>query len=167
MPNGMLYRRDRPPGGRTSEWVCHVTESSSISRVLRHPAASAESLESIALLSADLPHLVGYNRTGEIPASVRSALARAILLKQALADVEREIAARTQSIAEITAEQNRIRENMKTVSQSTQYYERLLSKLNEQESSIERLQRERDGLVVRRDAVRRELSEYLSTLTVR
>jgi hypothetical protein len=123
--------------------------------------------EAIALLPADLSQLVVYNRTGEIPASVRSALARAIQLKQALVDVERDITARTQSIAEITAEQDRIRENMKTVSPSTQYYERLLAKLNEQESSIERLQRERDGLIGRRDALRRELSDYVSTLTVR
>ena len=123
--------------------------------------------ESIALLPADLSQLVIYNRTGEIPVSVRGALTRAIQLKQALVDVEREIAVRTQSIAEITAEQNRIRENMKILSQSTQYYERLLAKLNEQESSIERLQRERDGLVTRRDGLRRELTEYVSSLTVR
>ena len=55
---------------------------------------------------------------------------------------------------------------MKTVAQSTQYYERLLSKLNEQESSIEGLQRERAALVVKRDAARKEFDDYINTLTI-
>jgi hypothetical protein len=52
------------------------------------------------------------------------------------------------------------------VAPSTQYYERLLAKLNEQESSIETLQKERTALSARRDALRVELMEYISTLTV-
>ncbi len=55
---------------------------------------------------------------------------------------------------------------MKTVAQSSQYYERLLAKLNEQESSIERLQKERDDLTAKRESMRRELSEYLDSLNV-
>ena len=55
---------------------------------------------------------------------------------------------------------------MKTVAQTTQYYDRLLAKLNEQESSIERLQKERDALIAKRDSLRRELDDYLAALTV-
>jgi hypothetical protein len=55
---------------------------------------------------------------------------------------------------------------MKTVAASTPYYSRLLSKLNDQESSIEKLQGERDELVTRRDAQRHDLDEYLSNLEV-
>jgi predicted RNase H-like nuclease (RuvC/YqgF family) len=111
-----------------------------------------------------------YSRTeeggAEVPKSVRDAIAKAIQLKQAAIDVERDINVRNQRVAEITAEQNRIRENMKTVTQATQYYDRLLAKLNEQESAIETLQRERDALIAKRDSLRRELDEYLSGLTV-
>ena len=92
--------------------------------------------ETVAMLPADLNQLMVYSTTSEIPKDVRDAIAQAIQLKQAVIDVERQIDARTQQIAEITAEQNRIRENMKTVAPSTPYYERLLAKLNEQESSI-------------------------------
>jgi len=123
--------------------------------------------ETIALLPAEVSYLLALNESGEIPAAVRNALVRAIQLKQALVDVERQIAERTQSIGEITTEQNRIRENMKTVSQSTPYYDRLLTKLNEQESSIERLQKERADLIARRDVARKELSDYLGSLSVR
>ena len=126
--------------------------------------------ETIMLASANLDQLVYYSRTGEggaeIPKSVRDALAKAIQLKQAAVDVERDIAARNQRVAEITTEQNRIRENMKTVAQATQYYDRLLAKLNEQESAIETLQKEREALIGKRDSLRRELDEYLSGLTV-
>jgi cell division protein FtsB len=52
------------------------------------------------------------------------------------------------------------------VGQTTQYSERLLAKLNEQESSIEKLQKERDALVERRDSLRRELEEYVNGLSV-
>jgi len=126
--------------------------------------------QTIMLASADLGQLLLYTRSGieagDIPKDVRDALARAIELRQALADVERDINAHNQRVGEITAEQNRIRENMKTVAQATQYYDRLLSKLNEQESSIETLQKERDGLTARRDSLRRELDDYVNGLTV-
>jgi hypothetical protein len=122
--------------------------------------------ETIALLPADVGQLLVYSRSGEISKPVRDALARAIQLKQAMIDADADVNARSQRISEITAEQNRIRENMKTVAQSTQYYERLLSKLNEQESSIETLQKERAALTAKRDGLRRELDEYLNGLTV-
>jgi hypothetical protein len=122
--------------------------------------------ETVAMTSATIDMLIAYNRNGEIPKTVRDAIARAAQLRQAVADADRDVNVRSQQIADITAEQNRIRENMKTVAQNTQYYERLLSKLNEQESSIENLQRERAALIVKRDAARRTLDDYLNTLTI-
>ena len=124
--------------------------------------------ESIMLASAGVDQLLFYTRSGfgEIPTNVRDALAKAIQLRQSMADVERDINARNQRVAEITGEQNRIRENMKTVAQGTQYYDRLLGKLNEQESSIESLQKERETLTARRESLRHELEEYLNGLTV-
>ena len=121
---------------------------------------------SLAILSSDIPALLQYSRTSEIPKNVRDALAKAITMRQSIADVERDINARTQRIAEITAEQTRIRENMKTVSQNTEYYQRLLGKLNEQESSIEGLQKERDDLTTKRDGLRKQLEDYVSGLTL-
>ena len=55
---------------------------------------------------------------------------------------------------------------MKTVEKSGQYYERLLAKLNEQESQIEKLQADRQSLISRRDSARKELEDYLNTLTL-
>ncbi|MEO7086572.1 MAG: DUF4139 domain-containing protein, partial [Gemmatimonadaceae bacterium] len=122
--------------------------------------------ESMAMASNDIGQLIRYSQTGEIPKSVRDALAKAIGMKQAVLAVESQIAAHTAQIADITAEQNRLRENMKTVAPSTQYYERLLAKLNEQETAIETLQKERVTLIARRDTLRAELDAYLNGLTI-
>ena len=122
--------------------------------------------ETVTLLPADIGQLLSYSRTGEIPQGVRDAIAKAIQLKQAVLDLERQIADRTAQISDITKEQERIRENMKTVEPKTPYYKRLLDKLNEQESTIERLQKERDGLLGKRDDQRKVLEDYLNALTV-
>jgi len=122
--------------------------------------------ETVALLQTDAAQLLTYSRTGEIPVSVRDALLKAMQLKQAMLDTERQINDRTQQTTVITEEQNRIRENMRTVGQQTAYYTRLLTKLNEQESSIEKLQGERDLLIKKRDAQRKELEEYVGGLNV-
>jgi flagellin-like hook-associated protein FlgL len=122
--------------------------------------------QSVALLGTDITQLVAYSRTGEIPADVRAAVAKAAQLAGVVADVDRQVAQRAKAIADIGTEQNRIRENMKTVGQQSQYYQRLLAKLNDQESQIERLQRERDDLMVKRDSARKELEDYLRDLTV-
>ena len=120
--------------------------------------------ETVELPGGDLSELLMYSRSGEMPKAVRDALTKAIRLRESIADLDRQIAARVQQIGEITAEQNRIRENMRVLPQSGQYYDRLLAKLNEQESTIEKLQTERKELTARRDAGRKELDDYLDTL---
>jgi hypothetical protein len=122
--------------------------------------------ETLRIGPADTATLLSYSRIGEMPAEVREALTRAIAFKQRLADTERQIADRTKQVTEITQEQARIRDNMKTVNGGTPYYKRLLQKLNEQESAIERLQHERDDLNRRRDAERKELEDYVAGLTI-
>jgi hypothetical protein len=122
--------------------------------------------QTISMVDAQLPQLLAYSKTGEIPADVRAAIAKAAQLEGVVSDLDRQVAQRTKEIADIGLEQGRIRENMKTVGQTSQYYQRLLSKLNDQESSIEKLQRERDELQAKRDAARKELEDYLRELTV-
>lgn len=122
--------------------------------------------ESIALRRTSADALLRYSREGAIPAATRAALEKAAAMQQALADLDGQVAARTTQLAEIATEQNRIRENLKSVEAKSAYAERLLAKLNEQESSIERLQRERDDLVGKRDTQRRAVDEYFNTLTL-
>ena len=122
--------------------------------------------ETVAMLPTEVGLLTIYTTSTEIPKDVREAIAKAIQMKQAMQDVDRQIATRTQQMSEITVEQNRIRENMKTVAAQTAYYERLMAKLGEQETAIESLQKERVALSTRRDTLRRELEDYLAGLKV-
>lgn len=122
--------------------------------------------ETLSMLPSDIGQLLSYSRTGEIPQAVRDALTKAIQMKQALLDLDAQITDRGRQVSDITSEQERIRENMKTVEPKSPYYDRLLAKLNEQESAIERLQNERDGLELRRDSQRKALEDYLNGLTV-
>ncbi|MDB4874488.1 MAG: hypothetical protein JWM41_934 [Gemmatimonadetes bacterium] len=122
--------------------------------------------ETIPIAGTDFGYLRLFTTNGEIPKAIRDALAKAVQLRQAMLDVDQQTKVRTQQIADITAEQGRIRENMKTVAPSGPYYERLLAKLNEQESTIEKLQAERNDLAAKRDALRRELDDYVSGLTL-
>jgi hypothetical protein len=122
--------------------------------------------ESIAILPTDAGQLWNYVRTAEIPKDVREAVGKAIQLKGALVDTQRDIQQRQQKVAEITQEQSRLRENMKTVAPNSDYYSRLLKKLDEQETSIEKLQQEIVTLNKQMEQQRASLENYLANLNV-
>jgi hypothetical protein len=122
--------------------------------------------ETIAVLPADLGQLEAYSRSGEIPAAVREALIKTMGLKSALLDSQRQIQQKQKELSEISQEQKRIRDNMNTVVQNSQYYTRLLGKLNDQESRIEKLQSEMDRWQRIQDQQRKELEAYLMSTTV-
>jgi len=122
--------------------------------------------ETIALLPADLGQLEVYSRTGEIPKDVREALMKAVQLKGAMLDTQRQLRDKQQTIADITQEQQRLRDNMSAVSPTTQYYTRLLAKLNEQETQIEQLQAEIEQLKQTYEGQRKDLETYLMNTTV-
>jgi hypothetical protein len=122
--------------------------------------------QDVALLAATPDQFVMYSTAGEIPKPVQDALSKAIQLKQGLADTQTQIDAAKAKLADITAEQNRIRENMRTVEHTSQYYTRLMTKLNDQESDIEKTQTQMDDLQKTLANQRRELETYLANLNV-
>jgi hypothetical protein len=122
--------------------------------------------EAVAILPADISHIQFYATTGEIPAKVRDALAKAAELKQQLVDTQRRIEDRRQRINEITQEQNRIRENMRTVNQSSELYNRLMKKLDDQETQLETLQSEINTLEETLRKEQSELETYLNSMNV-
>jgi hypothetical protein len=123
-------------------------------------------LQEIAILPADFNVLQAFARSGPIPQAVKDALGKAITMKFALVETERQIQQRTGRINEITAEQARLRENMKTVQPNTDYYRRLEKKLNDQETEIEKLRNEIDELTKQRDGQRKSLEDYVAGLNV-
>ena len=94
--------------------------------------------ETIAILPTDLGQLEFYSHMGEIPKDVRDALLKAMSLKSALVETERQIKERN----------------------------RLLTKLNDQETIMEKLHGEIDQLKRSFEHQRNELETYLSNTTV-
>jgi hypothetical protein len=122
--------------------------------------------EEIAILPMDLNAMSYYVQQGEIPQKVRDALGKAAQLKSATVDTERKITQKNQQVQQVSAEQNRIRENLKTVSAQSEYYTRLLKKLNDQETQIEGYQAEVEELKKTLDKQRKELETYVAGLEV-
>ena len=122
--------------------------------------------ETIAILPADLGQLEFYTRSGEIPSAVREALIKTMGLKSAMLDTQRQLEQKQRELADISQEQKRIRDNLNTVTQNSQYYTRLLGKLNDQENRIEKLQGDIERLQRLYDQQRKEMEAYLLNTTV-
>ena len=82
----------------------------------------------------------------------------------ASAESERDLA--SSEIDVLVAEQERVRDNLGAATRGTQLAERLLGKLNEQETAIEDLQKRRQAAVVRAEGARKALQDYIATLDV-
>jgi chromosome segregation ATPase len=86
-------------------------------------------------------------------------------LKRGEVELERQIAAKDRDLARIPADQTRIRENMKVVDKSTDYYNDLLKKLRAQETELETLQQDTAKLRAELDGQKKKLEDYLKDLT--
>ena len=98
--------------------------------------------ETIAILPAAISYIESYSRSGGIPKNVRETLGKIIERKRAVEDTKNRLADKRSALEQIDKEQDRIRSNMGTVNASSQYYSRLLEKLNSQETEIEAIQAE-------------------------
>lgn len=120
----------------------------------------------MGITGMDYTRLIAYSRLADLPRAVRDALAKAADMQQHIMEIDRQVGEHNQRLAQLATDQARIREDMKTVAANTPYYQRLLAKLNEQESTIEKLQQERDDLSSRRDAQQKEFADFVAGLDV-
>lgn len=124
------------------------------------------SAQGMAIMAMDDPTIESYRTTGAIPQAVKDALAKAAQMKSAMTDTQRQIADRQQRLNDFSAEQARIRENMKAVDQNTDYYKRLLKELDQQETTIEQLHTDIKSLQEKMRSQQKQLEDYLSQLDV-
>jgi hypothetical protein len=124
--------------------------------------------QALHIFSMDVGTLEFYTKSGEISANVRRALQSLVERKNALVEVEREMAERRMKLQEITTEQERIRQNLASVQnqQASAYYGRLIAKLDEQETEIEKLQGEIAELETALKDRRKALEDELGNLNV-
>lgn len=119
------------------------------------------------LVNANASQVQVYLRANQIPSEVRDALERLHELRRAVEEVEREIQLYERERNRIPEEQERIRENMQAVDSSSDYYERLLAKLEAQEDRLEELDDTLEDLRAERDERRSELERFVRDLDVR
>lgn len=125
--------------------------------------------EAMAILPFDIDQLTWYSRNSQIPQNVRDALAKAVQLKQALVDTQRQMDQTRQKINQTMQAQNQTRENMKAISpqaQANDYYQRLLKRMSDQDAQLDTLQKTLDDLQQQYNSRQKELEDYLNTLNV-
>jgi hypothetical protein len=122
--------------------------------------------QTLAILPTDTSSLEFYRQSGKIPKPVQDALAKAIELKNAVTETDRQIAEARQTLNDIDAEQGRIRNNLNTITKSGAYYTRLMTKLDDEETQIEKTRSSIDELTKKRDSQRKDLDGYLENLNV-
>ncbi|HET6252332.1 MAG TPA: hypothetical protein VFE47_31890 [Tepidisphaeraceae bacterium] len=124
------------------------------------------SSQGIAILPMDTGQIEIYLRTAQIPDAVKKSLQDVAKLKYALVDTQRQIQDRQQQTNEITQEQNRIRDNMKAVAASSDYYKRLEKELDTQETQLQKLKDETKALRQKAEQQQKDLEDSLAAMNV-
>ena len=104
--------------------------------------------------------------TGPMDPKLAEALRTASGMQAALARMEEQMAAWERRIAEITADQSRLRSNISTVPGGSDLHNRYLRTLDEQENELEDLRTRIADQRAQADARRQELDRFLRTLTI-
>jgi hypothetical protein len=97
---------------------------------------------------------------------IKKALERALTLKGKLSETQREIQQQERQLNIITADQDRLRKNIKEMPPEAAAYKRYLKKFDDQETEIERLQKLIKELQDGEHAQRKEYEAFLANLTV-
>jgi hypothetical protein len=119
-----------------------------------------------ALLNGDINSLIIEANRGPVPQNVKDALAKVSTMKQAIVDLHTKLDQDHAKEAVIVQDNARIDETLKTIDKTTQLYNRLLSKLNDEETDLEKLRADEDSLNQQITASQKDLEDYLAQLDV-
>jgi hypothetical protein len=118
------------------------------------------------LSSAQLQFFVSEKYIDE---QTRAALAKLVDLRSRIAEIDGTLGARNKETAEISADQQRLRDNIKvlaTTAEAKQLITRYVAKANEQETRLEQIERERRGLVDQRGQIQSELDALIRSFSI-
>ncbi|MEN0019437.1 MAG: hypothetical protein AAF747_00980 [Planctomycetota bacterium] len=122
--------------------------------------------QSVGLLDADLNFLLTQQRNGVVSGNVISAFRTAAEKRDAVRAAERRIAQLNAEQREIAGDQSRLRQNIETVGEQSDLYARYIRKLGEQEDRLEEIANEQRVAQLAKADAERELTRYLSNLSV-
>lgn len=124
------------------------------------------SLHHLAVVGFDMPALLSYATDGRASAAVVDAVKKAAQLQSAVNATNAQIARLDQERQAIDADQNRIRQNMATISHDTDVYRRYLAKFDEQETRLEAMRGEVAQLNTTLTAQMEAVASYIRALNV-
>jgi hypothetical protein len=122
--------------------------------------------QTFAILSADVDDIVDFTHNGSIPQDVKDALNKAADMKHSLADLQNRLQADQQKEQAIVQDQTRIDDTLRTVDRTTTIYSRLLQKLDDQETQLEKLRTDEDTLNQQSATIQKQLEDYLGSLSI-
>lgn len=120
----------------------------------------------IGVVGFDLPLLLTYAKNGKASQAVVDAVRKAAELQAGVKDLDSKVERAKSEVAAITADQQRIRQNMQAVDRASDLYARYMKTLAEQESRIEALNAGLADLQTRRDSAKAALDSYVGSLNV-
>lgn len=120
--------------------------------------------QSVGVTSIDLPTLVSYHKNGKLSDAVLAAVRDVAKRQGEINAAERGIAEIDRQKSEIDTEQARIRENMSKIDRTSQLYTRYMTKLSDQENTLETLRDQRKSASANLEQLRTDLNNYLRTL---
>jgi hypothetical protein len=122
--------------------------------------------EAIALLDGDEDRVGLFLNGAEIKPALKDALIKTRVFVEAWRAAQRSREEGQQQIRSITEDQERIRRNLGSVNQGSDYAKRLLTKLNEQETKLDQLRVIDEQLAADIAAKRKALADFVAQLTV-
>jgi hypothetical protein len=120
--------------------------------------------EDVALTNLNDDAIHFFLSANVVSETVKDALREVVRRKSELAELHREKQRIDLEVAVIAQEQQRIRENMKSIDRNTDLYNRYVKKFTDQEDQVEALRDEGRTLEQKIAALQRSLDEYLSKL---
>lgn len=122
--------------------------------------------QTMHLIDVDINWLAEQVRGGKTSQKVADAVREAQRLNGLIRETERRIQDLQRERDEISTEQGRIRENMRTIDSSAQLYSRYMTKLNDQETRLEDIKAQLAAAATELNQRRADLSRYLSNLNL-
>jgi len=122
--------------------------------------------EGFVILDGDVDSVVAYSHNGAIPKDVKDALAKAAEIKGSIVAAQNKLNQDKQDESAITVDQQRINETLRTIDRTTALYSRLLTKLNDQETQLEKLRADEDDATKQLNDSTQQLRDFLTNLNV-
>jgi len=120
--------------------------------------------EVVSLTTASPDAIAAFARNTELDRATRDVFARITALQNDVARHQQRLAQLDVDRAAIVSDQERLRGNLSSVPRDSDLYKRYLTKLEEQENTLERLAKERTAAEQALVAARQALSEYIAKL---